>query len=182
MNGPSDRRLILAELQLKNRHFLRKKEAKQILKELESQLGMDLDKFRNGNIELADTDEFKLIIINNAPMGFYYENKPFLSLRALLALESELGNAMKYITVDKGAVRFVSNGADIMIPGIVEAEPSIEPGDFVWIREETHHKPLAVGIATLTGEDIMAKKAGGEGGKAVRTIHYVGDRIWQIEA
>jgi len=150
------------------------------MEELGSQLGIDIKTHLSGGIELAETDEFKLILVNNKPMGFYYEEKPFLSLRGLLALESELTRAGKYVTVDKGAVKFVSNGADIMIPGIVEAEASIVEGDFVWIREETHHKPLAVGTALIPGAEIMLKKSSGEGGKAVRTIHYVGDKIWEV--
>ena len=122
-----------------------------------------------------------MILINSKPMGFYYEEKPFLSLRGLLSLESELDRAGKYVTVDKGAVKFVSNGADIMIPGIVEADAGIVEDDFVWIREETHHKPLAVGMAIIPGAEIMLKKSSGEGGKAVKTIHYVGDRIWDVD-
>ena len=70
-----------------------------------------------------------------------------------------------------GAVEFVYNGADIMAPGIVEADKNISEGDLVWVREVEHEKPLAVGKALTQGKEMIES----EEGKVVKNLHHVGD-------
>lgn len=82
----------------------------------------------------------------------------------------------KYATVDMGAINFVIKGADIMSPGIVDADEKIEPGDTIVIIEETHHKPLAIGISLITGKEMVDN----DKGKAIENLHYVGDSIWEL--
>lgn len=162
---------------MKNRHHVRKKEAKKILSDLENELEIELTIFRTGSIELAETENIKIILINNRCIGFYIGSKPFLTLRGFLALGDSVKNAKKYVTVDKGAVKFVSSGADVMIPGIVDVDENIETGNIVWINDENHKKPLAVGEALIPGTEIAA----GGTGKAVKSLHYIGDKLWAVE-
>jgi PUA domain protein len=75
-----------------------------------------------------------------------------------------------------GAVVFITKGADVMAPGITDADPMIKKDDLVWICDEKHRKPLAIGIAIMTGEEMKTKKTG----KAVKTLHFVGDRLWML--
>ena len=77
-----------------------------------------------------------------------------------------------------GAVRFVCNGANIMSAGINDVSPEIVKGQYVWIRDETHHKPLGVGKALLDGKDMLASKQG----KAIEALHYIGDKVWEYGA
>jgi len=79
--------------------------------------------------------------------------------------------------VDMGAVPYVTNGADVMGPGIVEVDPDIKEGDMVWIRDMTHKRPLAIGKALVSAE-VMAAKAPG---KAIKNLHFVGDKIWKYD-
>ena len=88
-----------------------------------------------------------------------------------------MGLQKRLVVVDKGAIRFVSNGADIMAPGIVEADPEIKEGDFVIIVEETHRKPLAIGKALMEGQQMVDA----DSGKAIKSITYVGDKLWNME-
>jgi PUA domain protein len=76
-----------------------------------------------------------------------------------------------------GAVKFVYNGADIMAPGIVEADSGIKVGDLVWIRDQKNLQPLAVGEAIVSGIEMVQS----DKGKAVISIHHVGDDIWNFE-
>ena len=82
----------------------------------------------------------------------------------------------KYATVDMGAINFVIKGADIMSPGIVDADESIEPGETIVIIEESHHKPLAIGTSLITGKEMVENNKG----KAIENLHYVGDSIWEL--
>jgi PUA domain protein len=76
-----------------------------------------------------------------------------------------------------GAVKFVYNGADVMAPGVVDADASISQGDLAWVRDERNLQPLAVGIALMNGEEMVSENAG----KALESLHHVGDSIWQLD-
>ena len=83
--------------------------------------------------------------------------------------------AARSVTVDMGAVPFVTNGADVMGPGITDADESIAEGDLVWIKDVKNGAPLAIGKALRSGAELKNKA----GGKAIKTIHYVGDKLWK---
>ena len=83
-----------------------------------------------------------------------------------------------FVIVDMGAVGFVTKCADVMTPGIVDADECIQEHDYVWVCDEKHKKPLAVGMALITGEEMKGKKTC----KAIKNIHFVGDRLWNLSA
>jgi PUA domain protein len=47
----------------------------------------------------------------------------------------------------------------------------------VQIAEERHGKPLAIGIALLSAEEMRTQAQG----KMVKSLHHVGDDIWNLE-
>lgn len=95
------------------------------------------------------------------------------SLRLLLKNPSLL----PHVVVDKGAIKFVVNGADVMRPGIVRVD-AFEQGAVVVIVDEGYGKPLAVGKALFSTEELMAQK----GGKSVTMLHHIGDAYWEKSA
>jgi PUA domain protein len=111
--------------------------------------------------------------VNNEILGLVKDEKPFLTVRGVIKYKP----AKRYVTVDMGAVPFITNGADCMGPGIVEADPDIKEGDYVWIRDIKNKMPLAVGIALRSGPELAAKKPG----KAVKSLAYVGDKLWKAD-
>lgn len=125
-------------------------------------------------IDTAEHEEYKMLVLSHGEViGFVMaDGRPFLSIKGVLKYKPEKA----YVTVDMGAVKFVANGADIMAPGIVDADPAIKKDDFVWIRDVNNKRPLAVGIA-LVDAGGMGK---GKSGKAVKSMHYVGDEIWNL--
>ncbi|HEY9406250.1 MAG TPA: PUA domain-containing protein [Nitrososphaera sp.] len=78
------------------------------------------------------------------------------------------------VTIDRGAVKFVCNGAKVMRPGIVDFD-SFKKGEIVAVRDQTHGRALAVGLAL---EDSEAAKAMVKG-CIIDTVHYVSDKIWE---
>jgi len=76
-----------------------------------------------------------------------------------------------------GAIKFVVNGADIMRPGITKIQEGIEKDEAIVIVDENNQKPLAVGIALLSAEDMEKTKSG----RVIKNIHYVGDELWKLE-
>lgn len=157
-------------MKIKNRYFLNKKK----IKELKKELGFYSDLIdKKSKVELLETYPYNLILIDDEVNVMIMDGKPYPTIKAGLSKEIK----DKYVVVDMGAVKFMTNGADVMIPGIVDADKSIEEGDVVFIIEETHKKPLAVGISLISGEEMLEK----DKGKAVKTIHYVGDEIWDFK-
>jgi len=64
----------------------------------------------------------------------------------------------------------------VMAPGVVDADPQVNTGDVVWVREEKHKRPIAVGLALVSGPEMVAA----EKGKAVRTLHHLRDKLWDL--
>lgn len=160
-------------MKIKSRVQLRKSVKNKLLTSLRSSFGDVIDKIAESKLESATADWFKIIIVDGNILFFQEDEHPFPTVKGVL----ELGIDCCKVTVDAGAVKFVVNGADIMCPGIVNADPEISENDLVIITEETHCKPLAIGRALMPGSEMIGKS-----GKAVKSIHYVGDDLWNLEA
>lgn len=122
---------------------------------------------------MLEAEDYDFILVNGEPYIIIINGKPYPTLKAALNIELD----SKVVVVDMGAVRFVTKGADVMSPGIVDADESIVEDDVVIIVEETHNKPLAMGIALITGPEMVENSEG----KAIKSLHYVGDAIWNLE-
>jgi len=146
--------------------------SKELNKELEV-LGYLVEISKKDLVELLDEENFKLILVNKQPWFFYYGEKLVPTLK-LLQTKPEL---LKHIVVDMGAVKFLVSGADVMRPGIKDIPETMNKEEFVLIVDQVNHKPLAVGVAQLSGADMLAATSG----KVIKNIHYVGDEIWKFQ-
>jgi PUA domain protein len=65
---------------------------------------------------------------------------------------------MASVRVDKGAIKFVFKGADVMCPGVTSAGGSVSAdlpeGAPVAIFAEGKEHPLAVGLMKMSGADM----------------------------
>ena len=157
-------------MQVKSRHHLRSDEVRELETSLADGLGVELAADSFELVELTDS-AFDLVLVDGDPIAFYVDDEPFLTVRGA----NEHPPDHHVVTVDAGAISFVSDGADVMRPGITEADPDIEAGDMVAIAEETHGKVLAVGRAKVAGSDMV-----GDSGKVVESIHHVGDDLYNF--
>jgi PUA domain protein len=156
-------------MKIKSRHHLKGSDARKIVAAIEPFLS-DPSALRKASLELAETDdEIDLIFVDGRPLIMMMEGTPFFTVLGAI----ELKPSKKLVVVDSGAVRFIANGADVMNPGIVFADQDISMGDLVVIVEERHKKPLAVGRALVPGAEMHGE------GKAVKSLHHVGDQIWE---
>jgi len=121
-------------------------------------------------VETAEGPDRRYLLLDNHILGFWQGEQPFLSPRGLVQYPA----TKRFVTVDMGAVRFVTNGADTMGPGITDADADIRANDLVWVREERHGKPLAVGVALSDAATLRSKAKG----KQVKTLYWVGDKAW----
>ncbi len=156
-------------MKIKSRHHLKGSDARKIIAKIEPFLE-DPSSLRQSSLEMAVSDEgVDLIFIEGRPLLMIVEDQPFFTVLGAI----EMMPYKRLVMVDSGAVRFVVNGADIMKPGIVSADPEIAVGDLVVIVEERHNKPLAIGRALVAGTEMKGE------GKAVKSLHHVGDAIWK---
>lgn len=164
------------EPRIRRRARLRTKEAKELRDRLAAALGGATLWGETAAVETGEFNERALLVVDNKLHGLWAGGDmaatPFLTVRGLLHYRP----AARFVTVDMGAVKFVVNGADVMAPGIVEADPALKEGDWCWIRDEKNRQPLAVGQCLVPGTAMPRGK-----GKAVKSIHHLGDKLWLLE-
>lgn len=147
-----------------------KKEIRELNLRIEK-YGISFDK----RSQMESTQSDKIKILKKDGECVFFENGDGLipSLKMLLKNDSKI----KKITVDMGAVKFVTNGADIMRPGIVVIEEEISKDSLVVIIDENNKKPLAIGKSMYSSSELGKMKVG----KVIKNIHYIGDKIWNIK-
>ena len=161
-------------MEVKSRHHLRSDAVAEIQDTLAATLGVDLDADAFENVELAESG-WNVVLVDGDPLVLYVETdngrEPFLTVRGA----NEYPPETHVVTVDAGAIQFVSNGADVMRPGIVAADEDITAGDLVVVAEESHGKSLAIGRALVDGTEMT-----GDQGRVVESIHHVGDDLYEL--
>lgn len=149
---------------IRRRQTMRSRDVRQLIDTLS-------DKYSNVSSEKVEVAEFeeKKIFIFDGKIEFIEDDNgiyPFLGGKYL--------DTLPQVIVDMGAIRFVCNGADVMAPGIVETS-EFGVGSVLVIRDVTHNKALAVGVALKNSLEIESSKKG----KVIKNIHYVGDKLWE---
>ena len=156
-------------MQVKSRHHLRADEIDDLEATIAAGTGVDLAGDTYEMVELGDESFGVVLVDDNPDVVRFDDGEAFLTVQGANRHEPTTG----IVTVDAGAISFVSDGADVMRPGIVEADAEVGAGDLVTVAEETHGKTLAIGRALVDGPEMV-----GESGKVVESVHHVGDDLF----
>ena len=155
------------------RYFIRKDRVNEIRKQLKN-FGYDNMIPKKAKVEVVEMNkDVKLILVEKEPLILEYNKRYFLTVKGALKLEKIDKN---FVVVDKGAIPYIVNGADVMRPGVVDYDKNIKKDDFVIIIDENHKKPIAIGISLWNSNDFEKN----EKGRCIKNIHYVGDKIWKL--
>ncbi|EPZ32407.1 putative CHP00451 domain-containing protein [Rozella allomycis CSF55] len=109
------------------------------------------------------------------------EDSPFIpTLKEILMLNKDPGMLPK-VTVDRGAIKFVLSGANIMCPGLTSKggslpEENLPEGTVVAVHAEGKEHPLAIGILKLSTDDIKKVNSG----IGIDTFCYLNDPLWNL--
>ena len=165
------------EWSIRKRRPVRRKNIAPLLKRLEADVAIDLN-VDGAFLEMAEYGPWTMVFVDRTPLVIELfdeeeERCVFLTLRGFL----EHTEALKWVEVDHGAIPFLMNGADCMVAGVHGAEPSVRSGDLVWIRDMTHKRPLALGWAVDDAPALVENTKG----KGIKTVHWVGDELWDME-
>jgi PUA-domain protein len=164
-------------MNIKHRHFIQKSQIKELQDDILSQYD---EKFVNqifpkkARIELIQTDVGDTLFAVNNVLKLWKSKEGYIPVLTLL-LNKQV--EMKKIVVDQGAIRFVTNSADIMRPGITKIDPSIKKGDIVVIVDENHDRALAIGKSMLDAKQMEETSSG----KVVKNLHTIQDDVWKFE-
>jgi PUA domain protein len=155
------------------RHYLKEKEATQLLLKISHKLKTNPKQLFGTKIhvESAETLAGKIFLINGKPLLASHKD----TLLPTLIFDEALRRLPK-IVVNMGAVPYICNGADVMAPGVVQIEGKFQADEFVLVIDERHRKPLAIGKALFNSEAMRNLKHG----RIAKNIHYVGDKLWRL--
>lgn len=150
---------------MKRRRALRRQDVRSLLEEA-SKYFTDHSPIR---VEEAETEDgAKIYLLDDEILLFRAESGLYPTLMCKCI------DSMPTVVVDMGAIPFICKGADVMAPGITEIKNPFEEGEVVVVRDVKHGKALAIGKALRSSAAILAEKRG----KAIKNLHYVGDKIW----
>ncbi|MGM5480879.1 MAG: PUA domain-containing protein [Nanobdellota archaeon] len=119
----------------------------------------------------SDVVQVSEMLYVNGTLSYIYVNERWVPSLVLLQVKPTL---LPRVTVDKGAIKFVVNGADVMRPGITAAE-EFDEGDVVTVVDETMGKPIAVCKTLHNSHEILKK----DSGKVLETLHHISDTFWE---
>ena len=164
-------------MHIKQRHFIQKSQIKElkedILKQYDENFLYQIFP-KKARIELIQTEAGDTLYAVNGILALWKSSEGYIPVLTLL-LNNKVD--LKKIVVDMGAIRYVTNGADIMRPGITEIDPTIKKDEIIKIVDETHDRALAVGKALLNAHEMESKTSG----KVVKNLHTIQDSVWDFE-
>jgi len=163
-------------MNIKQRHFIKSSEIKtlkaDILKQYDQEFIAQIFPGKS-RIEVIYTEAGDILFAINNVLKLWKSTDGFLPVLTLL-LNKQV--TLKTIIVDMGAIRFVTNGADVMRPGITKIDSNIKKGEIVRIADESHDKTLAVGKAMFDAQEMESIKKG----KVVKNLHTIKDSVWNF--
>ncbi len=158
-------------MSIKKRHPIRSSDIRDMKEELKPRFGNQIEDLLDGTVETAELEDGKDIIIIDGRPAFIKKDGDFMPL---IFFADRL--SMKKVTVDMGAVKHITDGADVMAPGVVNVDKSIAKGEIVNIEDEKNNKTIALGNALKDGPSLI-----GEKGKVIENKHHVGDELWDLK-
>lgn len=161
----------------KKKHALRSSERKRLTARLQ-QMVADSPKLGKAVIQVIEQDEYILYVDgSNEPLAFQLSDVDDSIIIPTLKLIRSGNNQLPTVSVDVGAIRFVTNGADVMAPGIRAFSHDVQENDLVVVVEERGSTPICVGTMIRSRQDIEESSRG----KAIRNLHHLKDNIWDFE-
>ncbi|MDH5403694.1 MAG: RNA-binding protein [Candidatus Heimdallarchaeota archaeon] len=121
---------------------------------------------------INDKKESAIVVDHKEIMFIELKNQTIPSLRLLKTTKFSFPT----VVVDIGAIRFVTNGADIMRPGITQISEEVTEANLVVILEEKNKTPISVGQSKYDAVDLKNMNAG----KCIRNLHYLTDEWWNF--
>ncbi|AHC51335.1 RNA-binding protein [Sulfolobus acidocaldarius SUSAZ] len=148
-----------------NRHLLSDKDKRDFLSKVKQKYNIELE----GQIEVGKEKKELYYFVNGVLSFFSEEIIPTLCFVQKYKLD------LPYVVVDEGAVKRVTDGADLFVPGIVSYNCECKEGDVVLVKTKTNLPIAIIRVILYKDKAIQDKK-----GKFGVNLHYVSDNIWEM--
>ena len=110
------------------------------------------------------------------PVFFQQRDGPFYPTLRFLHMA---GDALPKLGIDKGGIKFILKGANVMCKGVTSPGGSIPTdlpaGTIVQVMAEGKELPLAIGVTALSTDDMKKLNAG----TGIDIVHFLGDDLWR---
>ncbi|KAJ3254813.1 hypothetical protein HK103_006803 [Boothiomyces macroporosus] len=120
-------------------------------------------------------DRVSILQINGESLFFQHFDGPFIPNLKLLQKYPDI---LPKIQVDRGAIKFVLKGADIMCPGVTSKggnmPDGLEKDQLVCVMAEGKQHALAVGLLSMSSQEIKTVNKG----IGILNMHYLNDGLW----
>ena len=162
-------------MQIKARNHLSKKDKRALIAQLTEFFGEEITNSLQKDIIIEEvrTDIGTFIVNNRKIWVFDHENMKIPTIHFL----RQHAYSLPKIVVDIGAIRFITNGADVMAPGIVFFDEEIKEGSIVVIHEERANSIIGIGKSLISSKDFSKSNKG----KVIKNLHHLRDSIWEFQ-
>ncbi|WFD38243.1 translation machinery-associated protein 20 [Malassezia japonica] len=126
-------------------------------------------------------EHVQIVLSKGLPVFFQHYDGPYLPTLHVLHQYPAL---LPWIQVDRGAIKFLLSGANVMSPGLTSAgghlpdasngEKPLAKGTPVAIRSQGKQHEVSVGVLLLGTDEIKTQGKG----NAVDNVHYLGDDLY----
>jgi len=122
-------------------------------------------------------DHINVIAVNNVPLFYNEREGPYYpTLRVL----HKYPDILPHVQADRGAIKHVLAGANIMSPGLTspgaKMDVDLPAKSIVAVHAEGKQSAMAVGLTELSTQDIKKINKG----LAIVNIHFLGDGLWVL--
>lgn len=137
----------------------------------------DLIPKKSQAIQLKCEDRIMMYSIDNEIVVFQH----FDDLIPALKIVHKYPECFPRVQVDRGAIKFVLLGANIMCPGLTSAgaslpQENIEVEKIVMIYAEGKETALAIGKLLMSTDEIKSVNKG----VGIEVLHFLGDGLWDL--
>jgi PUA-domain protein len=148
------------------RYFLSQKNLKIFINQIKDKYGVDI---KTDKVEIGKEKKQVYYFIDGKLSFFSDDLIPTLCW----VIDNKVD--LPYVTVDEGATKALSRGADLFVPGITSFNCNCKPDDIILART-TSGIPVAIMKVLITKDEAIANKKG----KFSQNIHWIGDEIWKM--
>ena len=133
---------------------------------------------KNAEIRVGKLEnKVTVVLVGNEPLFFQtVKDGPYYPTLKVL---HRFPRMMKRLRTDKGAIKFVFKGSNIMCPGLTSAgatmHDEVEEDEPVAIYAEGKEHALAVGTCVMSAEAMRRENKG----IGVELCHHLGDGLWE---
>lgn len=134
---------------------------------------------KKSDLKIGKLSNFHIYFINDEPCFLQAKDGPVLPHLKLLHKYPHL---LPTCQIDKGGIKHMISGADVMIPGLISPGGRLPPKsdiphNIIAINCEGKENAIGIGQMQMSASEMEEKKIG----VGIKMLTYIGDETWNIK-